>query len=264
MAHASNQDTVLFLKATAAMYKDCVVNSFNAVVTNWVILPGIIASVMLFLFVATLVAPLGMLGGFIIGMLGCYLLSQYYSWLARSLSKERISFKSLIEFNYGIFSATLSAAFMLWIIHWLIGGMGQGIQGAGLYIAMFNLGIFLLLNPLPEVAYIRGDQDLSALQSAFTFVKNNWIEWFAPALLIFAIVIGMQTDDILQVFAASNPLYPFYPVFSGLLQTGKITDYGSLAFALVFCHWLMLFRAELFQALETGSRRARIYKWKNS
>jgi len=265
---SQQSETTLFLKASIAMYRDCLDKSLRALFKNWLLLPGLVVLIIGLLIIALFVSslPLGIAGGFIMGISACMALSQYYSWLARSLRLEKLKFKEMFVFDYAVFSSVISVAFLIWILNMLVGFIARDIPNSATFLGMYSLALVLFFNPIPEMAYIKGERDLSAFQSSFYFVRDNWIEWFIPYVLVFGVLIGLRYDEALSILSASSPLYPFATLFSGFQRTSFSfgSEYLYFIVVFIFSHWFMMFRSELFQELDSGSRRARIYKWKNS
>ena len=245
------------------MYADCLKSATHGTVRNWIVLPATAAMLFLFMVVAGAVAPLGLLGGFILGLLTCMCITQYYSWLIRTKEGERIPWRSLLEFDAGLFQAVISAAFILWIIDFMVSSLLQGIEGARWFQGMVKLAIILVFNPLAEVVYLRGDRDLAAFQRAYQFTLQHWIEWFIPYVLIFAPLCSLGgTETALSVLSSTSALFPSSPALFALMLSFPSLLAAVLGAILV--HWLMLFRGALFENLDTGNRRMRMFRYKNS
>jgi len=222
----------------------------RSLIRNWLIIPASIVGFILFQLALTIVAPLGFIGGLIAGLILVALIGQIYSWLRFASHAARLKPRDLIEFDAEMFSTVLSAAFALWIIQIPITALNSNPESAMIGQA-FSLLLFIVLNALPEIIYMRNASGLPALSHTLTFVRDFWIEWFLPYLIVicplfFALQSGLA---FLQLLASGNPLVPVLQIIqvpSVLLPTVPLL---SIALGIVLAIWFMLFRAELFRRL---------------
>jgi hypothetical protein len=244
------------------VYKDCVVKASRDVVKNWVVIPAMVILYVGFGLIASATAPLGLAGGFIAGAAFIAGLAFYYSWVRRSIDKERLSFSNLVEFDSTLFFQVMSVAFIFWIVLDLV--LGSATQGSGDSTVRWvaQLAAFVLFNALPEVLYIQRSESVEALTETFTFVRDNWIEWFLPFVVILAPPLMLLAPaEMITTLAGSRPLMPFFII----LETWPFTYTpllpgiaGSILLSivpLILCHWYMLFRGHLFEAISRGRIR---------
>ena len=97
-------DIPLLLKATVKMYADAAREATTGLLRNWPILLGSVALSIVFIILARLIAPLGGGGalspaGFVLGLAMIAFVSLYYSWIAETVAKGRITFRDLIQFD---------------------------------------------------------------------------------------------------------------------------------------------------------------------
>ncbi|NLF25967.1 MAG: hypothetical protein GX589_09975, partial [Deltaproteobacteria bacterium] len=126
-----------------------------------------------------------------------------------------------------------------------------------------KLGLVVIFNAIPEVVHQRRLDGISALLAAAKFIRDNWIEWFFPLAVLAAPLLLLFPIDFLMVLASSEPLLPvliiiksWQPLEAAAHQAGTLIALAGL----VLGHWFMLFRAHLFNELEGGNRRKRIYQ----
>ena len=84
-------------------------------IKNWKVILAIPLLVILTTIIAAISAPLGMIGGLIMGLSFIALLSIYFNWLKNSKHKHSLSWQELITFNQELFQRTLTVAFVLYI-----------------------------------------------------------------------------------------------------------------------------------------------------
>jgi hypothetical protein len=103
-----------------------------------------------------------------------------------------------------------------------------------------------MLNAVPELIYQCRNSGLDLLVASYHFIVENWVEWFAPNVLI-----TLTGYFLLRLF---NP-------FLSVLSPPLVIILLALAFGL-FITYLMIFRGLLFAELNGSNRRARIFKYR--
>ncbi len=225
---------------------------------NWLAIPGLILSFLIFTFLAKIVSPLGLAGGFIMGFVLVILISLYYLWLAEGYRGSRLKFQEMFQVDWSLFSAVMSVAFLLWILNMLLSSLLVG-PNARLFIVIAHLLVLILLNPLPEVIYYLRYESMTAVQHSFEFVKNYWIEWFLPLVVIVApALLYYQPVDLFFLLGQSEILLPntfVLQAWSVTLSGFGLSSLPAELLCLIIGHWFMLFRLELFVKLESGALR---------
>ena len=199
----------------------------------------------------------------IAGMIQIALLCYFYSWIAGTVQKERLGFRDLLEFDYGLFFNIISVAFIFFIVQFLLQTLTQGLDADFLLLCV-QLGIVLVFNAIPEVIYLHRIEGGYALSEAARFTRDNWIEWYLPLLIVILPWLLGHPHSVLLSLSRSDPLLPPFIVMKGIMisYSGSVFAIGLPIVALLVATWFMLFRGHLFQALASGSRRQRIYKSK--
>ncbi|MBN8547992.1 MAG: hypothetical protein J0M12_01615 [Deltaproteobacteria bacterium] len=252
------------IKATLLMYWDCASLAAKGLARNWPILPGCVLLFMLYNFSSAFFSQFGFAGGMIAGMIQIALLCYFYSWISSTVQKERLTFKDLPEFDGGLFFNIISVAFIFFIVQFVLQQLTQGLDAKFLLMCV-QLGIVIVFNAIPEVIYLHRIESTYALSEAARFTRDNWIEWFAPLLLVLAPVLLASPLSVLLMLAHSDPMLPPFIVVTGVLNSnfGQATAFLLPLLALLIAIWYMVFRGHLFQALSSGTRRQRMYKSKS-
>lgn len=245
-----------YLRSLARVYADCLKRAVTGTIINWwaPFIPA--AYLIILLAVGAAAAPLGIVGGFILGFLMAGLIAHYLSLVHSSVLQEKIGFRQSFEEARELLYPVISILFALFIIDLLLGTFSGG--GAFLAAAI-NLIIVVLLNALPETAYF-GRRGFAAelFSNSFEFIKENAPEWFAPQLLLLLPLIALSPELFLLEVASTNPLY--FPQ----LVAAKVRGLGpGLLFSLlglVLAFFLMVFRGLLYRELATSGRRKRLYQ----
>lgn len=256
-------DTTLVITTTLAIYRDAAKEASFAFVRTWLALPATILAYWAFMIAGTLVQPLGMAGGFILGLLVAAILTLYYSWVQRAVQRERLRFPDLLQFEMPIFFSIIGVGFVLWVINYALDFI---VLPPDLEWARFAVLLLLVIffNAIPEVVYNHRLESVSALSSAAAFIKENWVEWFVPFAVLVAPWLVLSSGTAALHLAMSSPLIPTGVLMVGVARMIPPSLVGSSTIialiGLAVAHWFMLFRGFLFIDLESGSRRQRMYR----
>lgn len=258
----------LMLKGTLQTYLLCAKKASGALIKNWPIVP---ASGLLFIVLylcLLLFGGLGLAGGFLVGMLQIALLAWYYSWIAAACNNDKLTSRSLLEYDTAMFFQLISVAFILYLISWAAKMLLTGIQNNYLFFISLNLIIVFAFNPVPEVIHEQRLEGMAALGKAAGFCRDNCLEWFAPLVVLFIpAILLFSPERVLIFFANSEVLMPFYSVQLTTQSLFMNTAPSLVLFVLcllVAGNWLMIFRGFLFNELESGTRRQRMFKAKST
>jgi len=259
------------ISAIFEIYKESVTAATKGLIKNWIILPGTIAAYVALLFILNLTSGLGMVGGFIAGLFYVAFLTYFYGWVAQTIRKEKISLNSLKEFDWSLFSALISIGFIFWILSMLVTPFGHATETSWI-LACYSLGVFICFNAIPEIVFIKRYESIAALKYSFNFIKDNWIEWFMPFVILLAPAILTRPVSFLTALSGANPFSsggdPLLPAKFIFVQLTSIlsASIGSLGIllALIVTAWFMIFRGYLFTKLDGSSRRQRTYRSKFS
>jgi hypothetical protein len=198
---------------------------------------------------SALVAPLGMVGGFIMGAVVAALGSCYLYFLGELVANAKVK---LAEFGKSIgayFWSVANILFIYWIASIALGAVLSGspqARGAGSALAW---GAVVLLNAAPEVIYRTHTYGgLATIQRAVHFLQSNWLEWGVPNVLLLAALQFVRTDGL------------------GLL----VYQFGTLGLVLWsviiggLLHLVMVFRGHLFVELDGSSHRQRMFRYRTA
>lgn len=245
-----------------AVYIDCAKKASRDLIRDWTVIPGMFVLYLGVLFIGQISAPLGMAGGFLMGFAFIAALAYYYQWVRRSLDREKLGFADLKEFDSALFFQVMSIAFIFWIVLDLILGSASAGSGDNTIRLVAQLAAFVLFNAIPEVLYQQRNEGMEALIEAFNFVRDNWLEWFLPFLVVLAApLILLPPEYMITAVASSRPLMPFFiiletwPFANSQIVPGLLGAVAVNAIPIVLCHWYMLFRGHLFEAITRGRLR---------
>jgi hypothetical protein len=197
-----------------------------------------------FFLIGALLWPLGFVGGILMVFVRAALISCYLYFTGEVVSQSRVR---ISEFSRSIGTylwSVVNLGFVLWIATFLVSMLFRTNARAGyLFEQLFWLASLILLNPAPEVIYLRGTYGgLATVQRSVAFVQQNWIEWFVPnlplAFLGYLVLPWLAQPELLGVLLVAIPI-------------------GALF------HLTMVFRGHLFLALDRSSHRQRMFRYRS-
>jgi hypothetical protein len=204
-------------------------------------------------------ARLGMLGGFLMGLVLAMSVSSYLYFIAGVVNGSRMSLTELGESWRPHLSSVINILFFLFLLQYVLALLTPaGDETAMLLAALIELILLVILNPIPEIIYQGRSEGFGMLQESIDFLRTSGVEWFFPFIA-------------LAIFSTF-----FFPMalLEGPLQFGRLTFPTSIGGAaqssLSGIFWtllsgfvlfaLMVFRGLLFRALSGTTRRQRIFR----
>lgn len=258
----------LFVKTVLQSYAAAATEATRGLWRNWIIIPAsVVAYFILQIFVQALSPFPPFYAGFILGLIQVILLSFYYSWIAETANKQTLRWRELYQLDYGLFSAIINVGFIIFLATLVLRTMLTNLD-ADWILLCFSLGVTILFNPVPEVIHTHRSDGMQSLKHACEFVQANWIEWFLPLVIFMSPWIAINPAHTLLTMSDIDPLLP---AFILLRETTVLAIYwggmGALVPAIIIgiilANWFMLFRAHLFNELDGGTRRRRMFQAKN-
>lgn len=262
------------LTALIELYRVVLQKTWQSLRRGWITILAIIGFSFLLNVAQQIAAPLGIVGGFILGAVNALLVGATLSLIEQSIMYARpLKARDIFDSFGHYFWDVIGVGFVLWIPLMALTMVAQT-NPNGLFLSYaVMLLIFILLNPAPEVIYqVRHDSPLDVFKNAYEFVIENWIEWFLPiALLLLPLVAA--PDGIASFFRLSRRAgrgagldfaqiltLPFTIIESWLSYLGIASNVGGILGLLltpVLAVCLLLFRGHLFARLSGSSGRQR-------
>lgn len=225
------------LAATLAMYRRVFFRAGQLILRNWPVLGSVLLYGIVTSGAMMLGAGLGLVGGLLTNLVWAACVGSFLSLIETMIRSGRVSWTDFGR-SFGVYLwDVVGVTFIVWVVFAVVAPAVRTLpQGPGILIAM-NLLLFVLFNAVPELIYLGHHSSLEVLTESFTFISDNWIEWFpatiVPIVLLF-VVIGLPLD--------------------GLLAWVKTTG-----LALIICV-TMVARGLLFLELHGSSRRGRAFR----
>jgi hypothetical protein len=234
------------LRATLWIYLTALKKSWQCVVNNWVVSLAPLAYGLIMTAAALLAAPLGILGGFILGLASQACVSSGLHLIKNMIASGKADFDDFLRGFTVYLWDLLTLAFILWIPLRLAGMALASVPNGDLIYFLIQAALYILLNPVPEFIYQTRTSGLELLSSSYNFIVENWLEWLAPNL-----VITLAGFFLLRVVSGVVWALPSF------------IQWFVIAFAFgLFLTYFMTFRGFLFAELHGTTRRSRTYRYK--
>jgi hypothetical protein len=234
------------LQVTFWIYLTSLRKSWQCVVKNWVVSFAPLAYGLIMSLAGLLAAPLGILGGFILGLASQACVSSGLHLIKNMIASGKADFNDFLNGFTAYLWDLLTVAFILWIPLRLASMALGSVPNGDLIYFMIQAALYILLNPVPEFIYQTRTSGLELLSASYNFIVENWLEWLVPNILI--TIVGFF---LLRVLYAAVWVLPFF------------IQWFVIAFAFgLFLTYFMTFRGFLFAELHGTTRRSRMYRYK--
>lgn len=233
------------IEVTLWLYATALQRSWHVLHKNWVVsvapaVYGIILSVC-----ATLVAPLGMIGAFIYPLVSAACASSGLFLIKNMLDSGKTDLNDFLNgFTVYIWDV-ITISFILWIPMQLAAMGLASLPNGWLLFMLLRLGLFVLLNAVPELIYQGRTSGLDLIGASYNFIVENWLEWLAPNL--FLALVGYFVVNLLESLIFALPAYVELFILAFCMGLGLA--------------YIMTFRGFLFSQLYGTTRRSRLYRY---
>ena len=233
------------LKVTLWLYTTALSKSWDCVRKNWVVsfapvIYGIILTV-----IGIVVGPLGIIGGLIYSLVSSACASSGLYLVKNLVESGKTDVNDFVTGFTVYLGELLTFFFILWLPMWAAANGLSGMPNGWLIYLLLRLGLFLLLNAVPEMIYQGRVSGLELISASYNFIVENWIEWLLPNLILFA--AGYLFLDFFGSLLFGMPA--FVQLFVSAFMIGLLLAY------------FMTFRGFLFSQLHGTTRRTRIYRY---
>jgi len=267
-----NHSMTTILRASLRLYQAAFRATGQSFARCWIISVAVVIFAGLMVAATSVAAPLGILGGFILGAVNALLIGTTLSLIEQAVKSSRsLTFRDIWDSVGQYFWDVIAVGFVLWVpIMVLEQGMLSNPNGPFLAAAIFLL-LFIMLNPAPEVIYqLRRNSPLDVIRESYEFVVENWIEWFLPLMIVVAplglsFFFGISSRlrrgaglDFFQVL-----LLPFTLLTAWFGYLGLPDEVGPLLVLVLTppaAVVMLIFRGHLFAVLYGSSRRQRLFQ----
>ncbi|MFA5525049.1 MAG: hypothetical protein WDA24_11885 [Tissierellales bacterium] len=248
------KDLLLVNKSTLKKTSKLFLNNWVIVFTGFVYTVLNIA-LLIVLNILFRIPILGFFSGIISFIATSAMISNFLYLLNQIIRYERITFQ---DFKEG-FTIYIRKVYGVMFIGWIASFLFDRIIGPFIYSInisyvgslsfIISILTLILLNALPESIYQKHYSAWETVMYAFNFVKENWIEWFVPNIIMLGLFYLLTGNVIRDVLAISAGYFYSFSV-SGIV----LYIVGQIMFS-----FIMIYRGILFDILSTSTRRKRAY-----
>jgi hypothetical protein len=234
------------IEVTLWLYATSLQRSWRVLRQNWVVsvapaVYGIILTVC-----ATLVAPLGIVGGFIYALVSAACASSGLFLIKNMLDGGKTDINDFLNGFTVYIGDVITISFILWIPMQVAAIGLTSLPNGWLLFLLLRLGLFILLNAVPELIYQGRVSGLELIGASYNFIVENWLEWLTPNLLL--ALVGYLLVKLLESLIYGLPAY---------VELFILAFFMGLALS-----YIMTFRGFLFAELHGTTRRSRLYRYK--
>jgi hypothetical protein len=232
------------LRATLWVYQIAFLQTAQAIRGNPAVVLAPLAYGLILSVAARLLAPAGLVGGFLYVLVFDACASSGLFVLARLVKAGTADTEDFLR-GFGVYLLeVIRVSFLVWVPLALAGAaLGPLDQGA-LILAALKLLLLVFLSAVPEFIYQTRASGMELLASSYRFVVENWAEWLLPNAVLLAFGLAL---------AARVPPLAALTLFEALLVAAAAAAFVAAA---------MLFRGVLFSLLYGSSRRSRVYRYR--
>lgn len=230
------------ITATLQLYLESLRKMVRVSVPNWKVVFASWAYMGILTVAGFIVAPLGMLGGMVMALVLAAIVGSYIYLVEMVVRTSRLTLDDFKRSFQVYFWDVVNVMFLLWLIQLAAGIFAKASGQTAAVLAIVSVAVFVLFNAVPELIYQGRVGSVALFAASMRFIQENWIEWFIPNFVFGAVVYGT---------------YLLVPLGSGPFDPAVLLIDLVRAF-LIFT--MMVFRGFLFEGLNSGSRRARMFR----
>jgi hypothetical protein len=233
------------VQVTLWMYAVALRRSLEAVSKNWIVSFAPLAYGFILSATVSIVAPLGLIGGLILGLVSQACVSSGLYLVENIVGMGKTNFDDFIKGFTVYLWELVRISFILWIPLRVLSIALSGVPNGALIFLFIQIALYVLLNPVPEFIYQTRTSGIELLGTSYNFIVENWIEWFVPNIALTLLAYFLL--NWLSLLTFSLP---------GFAQFFLVT------FGLGLClTYIMVFRGFLFAELHGTTRRSRAYRY---
>jgi hypothetical protein len=225
------------LRAVAELYRRVFGRAASLCLRNWAVAGTIFAYLGLIGLASALLAPLGWVGGLLVTLVRSACLGSFLYLVGEIVQGSRLTLEDFPRSFGAHFGEVLAVLFVVWVGETVLrAAASSSPQGISILLAV-EIVALVVFNAVPELLYLGRQSALQLFGESYSFVAENWVEWFPPNLLLLA-----------GLWLLLSP---------GLAAPSAV---AHLALLSLYLYFAMLVRGLLFQELYGTTRRSRAFR----
>jgi hypothetical protein len=247
-----------------SLYRRVTVEAGRRAITAWPVALSLIVYAVVMLAAIVALAPLGIVGGFLMGLVAAACWSSYLELISQAVtgSKFHIRWEELRRTFFVRLWDVISVMFAFWIIGLLTSPLVRGPNGPAAS-AVLGFAMAFFFNAVPELLYQGSSRSFGLLLDSARFMIRFPVAWLVPNI-VFA-TLALAASGRLDFNHPAEVLILFGNTFSspmGIASLFTRLPYWALPIALFVLHYVMIFRGVLFRELVSGGAgNARLRAW---
>ena len=234
------------LQVTLWMYATALTRSWECVRKNWVVSFAPIAYGIILAVLASLLAPLGIVGALLFPLATQACVSSGLFFIKNLIDGNKADFNDFLNgFTVYIWELLL-ITFILWIPMRVAAMALATVPNGALIYFLITLVLYIVLNPVPEFIYQTRTTGLELISASYNFIVENWLEWLFPNILL--AVVGYFLLALFEPLLFGLPGFLYFFIYAFVVGLGLT--------------YFMTFRGFLFAELHGTTRRSRAYRYK--
>lgn len=251
-----------FLKDIIYLNKTAGKKALDLFLKNWLVIFTGLVYVTITIVARLLSTPflyiplLNIVAGVILYLLSAALISSYFYILYSIIKYGKFEFKDIkrglrvymYQITRILFIGWIASIVVFNILVPTIANSLGGYLTVATLINIITIIVLFVLNPLPEVIYQKGYTGLDGIKYAFEYMKENWIEWLIPNVVLLGLLYLVTGSVLTSLFSTGLSI--------NVLSIRGIALYliGQVIFS-----FTMIYRGVLFDILSTSTRRKRMF-----
>ncbi|WP_249168601.1 hypothetical protein [Alkaliphilus sp. B6464] len=226
---------------------------------NWpIIFTGLFYSIATIILLMSL-GSFWILGGLVWIIATSALISNYLYLLNTILNRGYFNFQDFKDGFTPYLRKVWSILFISYVANLIIGFISPMIVssiGPNAFSLIIVFLTFIFFNPIPETTYQKYYGPWETVTYTINFVRDNWIEWFVPNIILL-VIFYFITGGYINIFGIISNVFNYFISFSTMFTSIR----GLLAYFIgqVWFSYFMIYRAYLFETLSASNRRKRLF-----
>jgi hypothetical protein len=243
-----------------SLYRRVTVLAARRAAAAWPVALSLVAYAIIIYVGVLLTAPLGIVGGFLVGFAIAACWSSYLELISQAVAGSKIRVRwDDFKRSFGVrLWDVVSVMFAFWIIGLVTGPLEKGQNGEAIA-AILGFAMAFFFNAVPELLYLGHSRSFALLMDSAKFVMAHPVVWLLPNLVFAAIALGASGN--LAIHHPAEILILFGTTFSSpagpLLILARLPPW-SWPIVLAGLHFVMVFRGVLYTELTSGGGNARL------
>lgn len=229
------------LAATLDLYRRSFARAAAAAAVNWPVFASLLVYVGLLSLAMPVAFRLGIVGGFLLSFLWSACMGSFLALVEVMVRGGRVTLEDFRQSFGRYLWDVVGVSFLLWIFWRIATPALLGLPNGLVVVLAVQLVLFVLLNAVPELIYLGHHGSLALLGASYSFIAENWIEWFPPNL-----VLALGAGLLLSLPLAGNLAPIRWVLFS------------------LYVYFAMAARGFLFLELFESTRRSRAFRYRMS